>query len=147
MNIRNPKYTMFNDIDCEILHNIYGWIPFTASKNDPEPMGKDVYNKALEMGPEPFVVEEVSPEVLLQNKRAQMRCSRLQGRITLGEAVCASLDALAADPTTPWAMREAIKNAGEWQRNSPTMDELGWLLGYTPEQMDALFEQAVTVEV
>lgn len=98
-----------------------------------------------------IVVTESDPsipevdEVLL--KQQSMKCSRLQGRITLGETVCASLDAIADDPTTPWAMREAIKNSVEWQRTSPTMDELGWLLGYTPEQMDTLFEQAITVAV
>jgi len=95
----------------------------------------------------PFVESDQSPEGLLILKRQSMKCSRLQGRITLGETVCESLDAIADDPTTPWAMREAIKNSVEWQRTSPTMDELGWLLGYTPEQMDTLFEQAVTVAV
>ena len=95
----------------------------------------------------PYVSTDQSPEGLISIKRQSMKCSRLQGRITLGEATCTALDTIAADPNTPWAMREAIKNAGEWQRTSPTMDELGWLLGYTPEQMDTLFEQAVSVVV
>lgn len=98
-----------------------------------------------------IVVTEDDPSIQevdqLQLKRQSMKCSRLQGRITLGEATCIALDTIAADPNTPWAMREAIKNAGEWQRTSPTMDELGWLVGYTPEQMDTLFEQAVSVVV
>lgn len=98
------------------------------------------------------VVREMLPEEMpqptpIEELRKSMKCSRLQGRITLGEATCSALDTMAADPNTPWAMREAIKNAGEWQRTSPTMDELGWLLGYTPEQMDTLFEQAVSVMV
>lgn len=84
-------------------------------------------------------------EAELQSRRATMSCSRLQGRLTLGEAVCAQLDALAADPATPWAMREAITNAATWNRSSQTIDELAYLLGFTAEQMDALFEQAASV--
>jgi len=35
----------------------------------------------------------------------------------------------------------------EWRRTSQTMDELGYLLGYTPEQMDDMFRVAMTVAV
>lgn len=80
-------------------------------------------------------------------RRAKMVCSRLQGRLTLGPEVCARLDTMAADPETPWAMRETIANAREWQRLSQTIDELGWVLGYSASQMDELFEQAMTLTV
>ena len=76
-----------------------------------------------------------------------MVCSRLQGRLTLGPKVCAVLDAMAADPATPWAMRETIANARDWHRLSQTIDELGWLLDFTDEAMDGMFEQAMKVEV
>ena len=81
------------------------------------------------------------------DERARMVCSRLQGRLVLGEATCETIDAIAADPETPWAMRQAIINAIEWRRNSQTMTELGYLLGYTDSQMDDLFRQAMTVSV
>jgi len=84
---------------------------------------------------------------LLAISRAGMIVSRLQGRLTLGSEVCAALDAIADDPETPWAMQEAIRNAMEWQRTSQTMDELGYLLGYTEEQMDLLFIAAEQVAV
>lgn len=87
------------------------------------------------------------PEAELAAERAAMVCSRLQGRLVLGPQTCAAIDALAADPDTPWAMRETILNAIEWRRTSQAMTELGYLLGYTGEQMDALFRQAMTVEV
>lgn len=148
MEIRNPVYTELGNIDCEINHQKFGWIPFTACETDEQEYNRNVFSLAKKLNPKDYVSPPLpSPEVELQNKRLQMKCSRLQGRITLGEATCTALDTMAADPNTPWAMREAIKNAGEWQRNSPTMDELGWLLGYTPEQMDTLFEQAVSVVV
>jgi hypothetical protein len=43
--VRNQKYiSQSRDvIDCEINHNIYGWIPFLASKNDSEATGLQIY--------------------------------------------------------------------------------------------------------
>jgi hypothetical protein len=83
----------------------------------------------------------------LATQREAMVCSRLQGRLVLGEAVCAIIDGIAADPETPWAMRETIANAIEWRRTSQAMTELGYLLGYTDDQMDGLFMQAMQVAV
>jgi hypothetical protein len=90
---------------------------------------------------------EPTPEEILLGERSRMVCSRLQGRLVLGEATCKELDAMADDPNTPWAMRQAISNAIEWRRTSQTMTELGYLLGYTDEQMDNLFRKAMVVEV
>jgi len=87
------------------------------------------------------------PAELLAAERAAWKCSRLQGRLVLGEATCAALDAIAVDPATPWAMRQTIQNAIEWSRMSQSMTELGYLLGYTDTQMDDLFRQAMTVDV
>ena len=83
----------------------------------------------------------------LASERAGMVCSPLQGRLALGEETCAVIDALAADPATPWAMKQAINQAADWRRTSQTMDELGYLLGYTPEQMDDLFRLAMVIKV
>lgn len=92
---------------------------------------------------------EVTPDPaeLLAAERAAMKCSRLQGRLVLGEATCTALDAIAVDDLTPWAMRQTIQNAIEWNRTSQSMTELGYLLGYTDTQMDDLFRQAMTVDV
>jgi hypothetical protein len=84
---------------------------------------------------------------LTEALRVRMRCSRLQGRLTLGPEICDRLDAFAADPETNWAMRETILNASEWQRGSQTMDELAYGLGFTPEEMDGLFAIAMAVKV
>lgn len=34
MNYRNPVYTANGWIDCEIEHEVFGWIPFTCDPND-----------------------------------------------------------------------------------------------------------------
>ena len=83
----------------------------------------------------------------LEIERAGMVVSALQGRLALGESGVAALDALAAHADTPWATKEAIKNASEWRRLSPLMVELGAALKYTPAQMDKLFRAAKRVQV
>lgn len=78
--------------------------------------------------------------------RAGMVVTRLQGRLVLGEATCTALDAIAADPETPWAMRQTIMHAETWRRTSQAMDELGYLLGYSDAQKDALFLAAAAID-
>ena len=94
-----------------------------------------------------MIPAEIKDAADLAARRELMVCSPLQGRLTAGPEICAMLDATASNPATPWAMREAIQNAREWRRTSQTIDEMAWLLGFTPEQMDSLFEAAMTVAV
>lgn len=42
---------------------------------------------------------------------------------------------------------QTFTNAIEWRRTSQAMTELGYLLGYTEDQMDDLFRVAMTVQV
>ncbi len=90
--------------------------------------------------------DKIAADALIA-EQAGMVCSPLQGRLALGEATCAAIDAMADDPATPWAMRQAIRQAADWRRTSQTMDELGFLLGYTSAQMDDLFRLAKTITV
>lgn len=90
---------------------------------------------------------EVIEAMRLAARRAAMKCTRLQGRLALGETICATLDAMAANPATPWATREALNNSIEWSRTSPMIATLGAALGYSDAQMDALFDVAVTLQV
>lgn len=46
MKFRNAKYNAFGTIDCEIEHPAFGWVPFTASPEDIEPLGKQVFDAA-----------------------------------------------------------------------------------------------------
>jgi len=47
MNARNLKRNRFGAVDMEVEHPIYGWIPFTASPNDCEPLGRTLYAEAI----------------------------------------------------------------------------------------------------
>jgi hypothetical protein len=74
-----------------------------------------------------------------------IQCTRLQGRLALGPERCAIIDAIAADPNTPWAMAEAIRSAVTWSRNDQQIDELAWLLGLSDQDVDDLFALAITL--
>ena len=53
MDTRNVQYNVHGTIDCEINHPVHGWIPFTASPDDVEPLGLEIYSRAVagEYGP------------------------------------------------------------------------------------------------
>ena len=94
-----------------------------------------------------WVAPQPDPAEALAAERDKMVCSRLQGRLVLGEDTCNALDAMAADEATPWAMRQTTQNPIEWSRTSQAMTELGYLLGYSDTEMDDLFRIAMTVDV
>jgi hypothetical protein len=60
MNARNPQQTAEVAIDIELDHPIYGWIPFTASPDDPH--GADLYVQAFDGAFGPVAEYVASPE-------------------------------------------------------------------------------------
>lgn len=143
MQVKNPIFSSASgQIDCDVDHPIYGWIPFTA-RADGDDVSRAVYADALAQKPAPFTPPpQPSPAAILTAERTQMQCTRRQARIVLGPDTCAALDALADDPETPWALRQTLIYAQTWQRTAPEIDEIGWALGYDDEQIDALFRAA-----
>lgn len=59
---RNPKWAnaAHSAVDLEVEHAQYGWIPFTASPDDSEDHGRDLFSRAVagEFGP---IAEYVAP--------------------------------------------------------------------------------------
>jgi hypothetical protein len=55
MEYRNPKYNRHGTIDCEINHEKFGWIPFTASPDDIEQKGRDLYEVLVKGNVAPYV--------------------------------------------------------------------------------------------
>lgn len=79
MQVKNLKYNQLGTIDCEIEHSTFGWIPFTASPDDCESLGKEVYAKAIagEYGEiSPYVAPE--PEPLTQEQIDALRLAAYQ---------------------------------------------------------------------
>lgn len=69
-NYRNPIFNKFDTIDCEIEHPEYGWIPFTASPDDCEKSGRELYHRIKEDGNiSPYVPP--SKEVIESQERSK----------------------------------------------------------------------------
>ncbi|WP_409560190.1 hypothetical protein [Hyphomicrobium sp. MC8b] len=56
--IQNPTYNVRGTIDCTIIHPVHGPLPFTASPDDDEPFGREIYARAVAMGPASFVASQ-----------------------------------------------------------------------------------------
>ena len=69
MQTRNPVFTASGTIDCEINHPTYGWIPFTASPDDVETHGRELF-KVLKSTAKPYVEYKPSKEELSIQARA-----------------------------------------------------------------------------
>ena len=87
--------------------------------------------------------EPLPPGPTIAETRAAMVISPLQGILTLGETEWGKV--LAYRETASWAEKVVIDSAQDWQRNSQNIAFFGYLLGYTPEQTDALFIAAAKV--
>ena len=135
MNFRNPIYNALGTIDCEIEHPVYGWIPFTASPDDPEQHGKDIYAAIIAAGniapyvpPEPVVV--VPDSVSSRQFMMQLSISGLTAQVG---AWVAAQDEL---------VQIAFAKSGSFLRSEPMMQTGFTALGFTPEQIDAFFTAA-----
>lgn len=68
------QYNEDGSIDLTYNHPAYGPIPFTASPDDSEPLGRDLYARAVagEFGPiAPYVAPTPTPEQILAEKKRQ----------------------------------------------------------------------------
>lgn len=153
MEYRNALWTLDERIDCEIKHPIHGWIPFTV---DPSDRGAqfDVAEMFAAMVASGNVSAAATPDpsIALAQARAAMVISPLQGILTLGETewgkVLAYRDGFDKDgkPFSSWSEKVIINSAQDWRRDSQNISFFGYLLGYSPEQMDALFIAAAQVK-
>ena len=141
MDYRNATFTKVGLIDCEINHPDHGWIPFTASPDDVEKHGRDIYQVVLSEG---HVAAYVEPQVDLAAARQEMSCSKMQGILTLGETKWGEV--LAYRETATWSEKMIIDSAQDWRRTSQNIQFIGYLVGYTDTEMDALFIVAQSVD-
>ena len=113
-------------------------------------MQKYVNGQLVDMTPAEITAfqdgQAVDPAVELANQRAQMVCSKMQGILTLGETKWGEVLTYRDLATTTWSERMTIDSATEWHRTSQSIQFIGYLVGYTDEQMDAMFIAAALVE-
>lgn len=114
MQVRNFVFTSGGAIDCEIDHPVYGWIPFTASPDDTEELGRTLYAEAIS-GQHGDISPYVAPVIPLDERIAQVQELRLAAYRAESDQLKlkADFDALQAGTQpdySPWiAAVEAIK--------------------------------------
>lgn len=114
----------------EDMSNVIGW--------EFEKEGDKVYRVPIR--------EYVSYEDALAAEREQMRCSPLQGILTIGEEDWSKVE-LYRDTEASWSQKKIIDSALDWRRNSQEIQFFQWLLGCTDEQVDDLFRAAMELEI
>jgi hypothetical protein len=137
--VRNPKYNAAGTIDMETEHPAFGWIPFTASPDDSEQHGRELYAQAVagDFGPvAPYVALPPAPPAILTS--VTMRQARLA---LLGAGLLDQVNAAITDPAAQieWEYATTV------ERNSPLVQNLSVGLGLTEEQLDSLFTTASTL--
>jgi hypothetical protein len=144
MQTRNPIYNKNGDIDCEIEHPKYGWMPFTASSDDPEQHGRDIFAALVASGNvAPYIAPVINPTEALAQERSQMRCRAAAMRLVLHrQGLLTTVQAIAdSDPEASIV----FEYEPEFSRNDPFITSLGGPSGFTPEQIDDLFRAAMAL--
>lgn len=67
------QYNKNGSIDIIYAHPVYGEIPFTASPDDPEPLGRALYAKAIEGEFGPIAPYTVAPEATISELTRQIQ--------------------------------------------------------------------------
>src|SRR5690625_665490 len=112
---KNPQYAAPDNslIDLELNHPEFGWIPFTASPDDTEQHGRDIYAAAIsgEYGPiAPYVEPDPEPHHVPQ------QVTRRQGRLALLEV--GKLDAVEAAVEAAGMAAQIEYEADTWERSN-----------------------------
>lgn len=145
---RNSKYTSLGFIDCEIFFNDE-WIPVTVDPNDTKASfdANSLYNDIVNAGgvAEYIAPPEPTPEELLAQERATMRCSPAKMRLALHRlGLLIQVQTIAdSDPEASivWEFASVI------ERTSPFIDALGGPNGFTAEQIDDIFRTAMEINI
>ena len=142
MNVKNLKFNGAGAIDLEWEHPEFGWIPFTASPDDPEAHGQDLYTRAV-AGEFGGIAPYVAPPVVVV---VPQQVTRFQGRAALYQAgLLDDIEAYMSLPTTDWIIKMAWEEALHFDRPSPMISSLKDLFGLTDSQIDDLFIFAKTI--
>lgn len=143
---KNPRYSTPDHslVDLEFNHPEFGWIPFTASPDDVEQHGRDIYAAAIagEYGPVAHYVApppepEPAPQVVT---RRQGRLALLEvGKLDQVEAMIAAIE----DPAERRAA-EIEYEADTWERSNAFLQAMWAQLGGTEAELDDLFVLAAS---
>ncbi len=112
INVFNPCYVSekLDQIDCEIEHPKYGRIPFTASRNDSESHGVEIFNLLVEGEFGDIAAYEPQPPKTKDQLAEEVRVTR--------DGLLRALDALVSNPLRWSSLSDAKKMAYSEYRQS-----------------------------
>jgi hypothetical protein len=140
MNYRNPSYNAHGTIDCEVNISPEGvaeeWAPFTASPDDAEENGRDIYAAAISAGDvAPYV-----PGSAIVPESVSARQFKLQ---LLAQNLLDQVETWVASQSQ--AVQIAYANSGTFVRDEPMMQAGFAALGFTSQQINDFFTQAAAL--
>lgn len=141
---RNPKYSSVDKsiIDVEINHMELGWIPFTATENDPEQFGRDLFASIIQSGDIDPYVEPPAPPLPPLTAR-QLRLGLVAASI-LPSQVDAAIAAIEDDTARAVAEIE-WEYATQFERDHPLIEQVGMALDLSSEQIDTMWQAALNI--
>ena len=137
MKIRKATFNRFGTIDCEIEHPKHGWIPFTASPDDPEKLGKDIHAAAIAGTVKPYIAPQA---VTVIPESVSARQFKLQLEI---QGLTLSVETWVAAQSK--LVRIAYANSGRFDRNEPMLQAGFAALGFSQAQLDAFYTAAAAL--
>lgn len=145
MEFRNAKYNEHGTIDMEINHEKFGWIPFTASSNDREEIGRILYDEAVVFGPEEYVppTPEEARQLLPSLTRRQFKLGMRSLGIT-SEMITSAINNIQDINSREIAMIE-WEEAQSYQRLHPLVLSLSVGFNITEDQLDTAWNYALSL--
>ncbi|WP_085618860.1 MULTISPECIES: hypothetical protein [unclassified Pseudomonas] len=142
--VRAPAFNEVGTIDCELNHPDLGWIKFTASPDDCEPMGREVHAALLAGAAgaikayDPTIAPRFVPSTIT---RRQALLALLDiGMLDDLEAAIASIES-AIDKRKA----QIEYDTAEWSRQNTWLKAITSEIGMTPSGLDDLFINASTL--
>lgn len=147
MEFRNAFYSRQDGsaIDMEVNHPTFGWIPFTATAQDPEAHGRELFALASAGTVAPYVsptIEEVRANMPTLTAR-QLRLGLVGNGYSMSQ-VSAVIDAMpeGADKETA---RIEWEYATTFERTHPLIVTVGAALAIGEEQTDTMWTAAASL--
>ena len=149
METRNAFRNSDGSFTCEVSHDLYGWIPYTAQNGSDAEMqaiwdtlnaAENVPDAAVPPAPVPQSVTDIQFALacVASGLMTAQEAEDWVGAGVLPSSVTAALSAI-TDPQTLAAVRIRIRGARVIERSNLVIDLLQQHLGLTSQQVDAVF--------
>jgi hypothetical protein len=138
----NPRTSFPERASAGVLEP-YGVYLLRSNKPTHDPATQTLSQTGIALEGSQWVEQWAVVDLPIETVRQSMSCSKMQGILTLGETAWGQV--LSYRETASWSERMVIDSAQDWQRTSENIQFIGYLLGYTDEQMDAMFVTAMGV--